>query len=177
MALYCCRYRESAKMAIKIRNCTNVILIRKYTEELRLYGFGGNDKFIVNGTNDKIKIRMIGGKGVDNFENKAKSGEGVIVYDSLRENNQVTGEFKNKMSNKTIANSYDLLYYKYNQVIPFISVGYNLDDGVYLRRIYEDHSASAFVKLPTKTVIPLQSIVPLLRKHLIFDTMQSLSGP
>ena len=103
------------------------------TEELRLYGFGGDDKFVVNGaTDDKIKIRMIGGKGVDNFENKAKSGEGVIVYDSLRENNQVIGEFKNKMSNKAIANSYDLLYYKYNQVIPFISVGYNLDDGVLL---------------------------------------------
>ena len=101
------------------------------TEELRLYGFGGEDKFVVKGTDDKIKIRMIGGKGLDSFENKEKSGEGVIVYDSLRENNQVIGEFKNKMSNKTHANSYDLLYYKYNQVIPFISVGYNLDDGVF----------------------------------------------
>ena len=77
------------------------------TEEMRLYGFGGDDKFVVKGTNDKIKIRMIGGEGVDNFENKAKSAEGIIVYDRLRENNQVTGEFKNKMSNKTIANSYD----------------------------------------------------------------------
>ena len=74
---------------------------------------------------------MIGGKGIDSFENKEKSGEGVIVYDSLRENNQVIGEFKNKMSNKNKPNSYDLLYYKYNQVIPFISLGYNLDDGVF----------------------------------------------
>ena len=27
------------------------------TEELRLYGFGGDDKFVVKGTEDKIKIR------------------------------------------------------------------------------------------------------------------------
>jgi len=100
------------------------------TEELRLYGFGGEDKFVVNGNNDKIKIRMIGGKGLDDFENKGSS-EGVILYDSLRENNKVTGGFKNKMSNHPNANSYDLLYYKYNQVIPFVSIGYNLDDGVF----------------------------------------------
>jgi len=42
----------------------------KVTEELRIYGFGGEDRFVVNGNDDKIKIRMIGGKGVENFENK-----------------------------------------------------------------------------------------------------------
>lgn len=104
----------------------------KDTKEIRLYGFGGDDKFLVKGTNDKIKIRMIGGDGEDHFENTGSQGNGGIVYDSLAGNNKLSGRFKNKMSNDTIANSYDPLYYKYNQVIPFISVGYNPDDGIYL---------------------------------------------
>ena len=41
----------------------------KDTKEITLYGFGGDDKFMVKGNNDKIKIRMIGGDGEDNFEN------------------------------------------------------------------------------------------------------------
>ena len=102
------------------------------TKELNLYGFGGNDKFVIKGSNDKIKIRMIGGDGEDVFENTASSGKGGIVYDSLRGNNKIVGNLKNKMSKDTIANYYNPIYYKYNQVIPFLSVGFNRDDGVYL---------------------------------------------
>ncbi len=102
------------------------------TKEIRLYGFGGNDKYIVKGNNDKIKIRMIGGDGEDNFENTASSADGGVVYDEKKGNNILTGKFNNKLSNDTIANYYNPIYYKYNQVIPFISVGYNPDDGVYL---------------------------------------------
>ena len=104
----------------------------KDTKELRLYGFGGNDKFIVKGTNDKIKIRMIGGEGEDNFENTTSTKKGNIVYDTKSGNNQLNGKFINKMANDTIVNYYNPIYYKYNQLIPFISFGYNPDDGVYL---------------------------------------------
>lgn len=102
------------------------------TKEIRLYGFAGDDKYIVKGNNDKIKIRMIGGDGEDSFENTASSADGGIVYDEKKGNNKLTGRFNNKLSNDTIANYYNPIYYKYNQVIPFISVGYNPDDGVYL---------------------------------------------
>jgi hypothetical protein len=101
------------------------------TKEIRLYGFGGADKYIVKGNNDKIKIRMVGGDGEDSFENTATSSGGV-VYDEKKGNNLLTGKFNNKLSNDTIANYYNPIYYKYNQVIPFISVGYNPDDGVYV---------------------------------------------
>ncbi|MGZ8523742.1 MAG: BamA/TamA family outer membrane protein [Chitinophagaceae bacterium] len=102
------------------------------TKEIRLYGFGGNDKYLVKGNNDKIKVRMIGGDGEDNFENTASSADGGVVYDEKKGNNILTGKFNTKLSNDTIANYYNPIYYKYNQVIPFISVGYNPDDGVYL---------------------------------------------
>jgi hypothetical protein len=35
------------------------------TKEIRLYSFDGEDKFLIKGNNDKIKIRMIGGDGKD----------------------------------------------------------------------------------------------------------------
>ncbi len=100
------------------------------TKELRLYAFGGDDKFIINGKNDKIKIRMIGGEGKDNFE--STSGGRGIVYDRKKENNKLRGNLKNKMADDTLVNSYQRIFYKYNQVIPFLSVNYNQDDGLFL---------------------------------------------
>lgn len=102
------------------------------TKEIRLFGFGGNDKFNVKGSNDKIKVRMIGGDGEDVFESAVTSGKGGLVYDTKDGNNKITGSFQNKMSNDTIVNYYNPIYYKYNQTIPFISLGFNQDDGVFL---------------------------------------------
>jgi len=98
---------------------------------LPIYGFGGEDKFVVKGGNGKIQIRMIGGPGNDNFENSGGS-KGGIVYDTSGENNKVTGGFKNKISNDTGVNNFERIYFKYNQVIPFISATYNSDDGLFL---------------------------------------------
>ncbi len=75
---------------------------------------------------------MIGGDGEDSFENTGSTRSGNIVYDMKSGNNKLTGNLKNRMSNDTMVNSYERLYYKYNQVIPFLSIGYNPDDGLYL---------------------------------------------
>jgi len=101
------------------------------TEEIRLYSFDGEDKFLIKGNNDKIKIRMIGGDGQDIFENTG-SGGGNIVYDMKSGDNKLTGDLKNKTANDTIVNSYNRLDYKYNQTIPSLLANYNSDDGVIL---------------------------------------------
>ena len=101
------------------------------TEEIRLYSFDGEDKFLIKGNNDKIKIRMIGGDGKDIFENTGSGGDN-IVYDMKKGDNKLAGELKNKMANDTIVNSYNRLDYKYNQTIPNIFGSYNSDDGVIL---------------------------------------------
>ena len=101
------------------------------TEELRLYSFDGEDKFLIKGNNNKIKIRMIGGDGKDIFENTGSGGTN-IVYDMKSGENKLTGDLKNKMANDTIVNSYNRLDYKYNQTIPMIIGSYNSDDGVIL---------------------------------------------
>jgi hypothetical protein len=102
------------------------------TKEIRLYGFGGEDKFTVKGSNDKIKVRMIGGEGEDNFESTVSGGNGGFVYDTKEGNNKLTGNFKDKRANDTIVNSYQRISYRYNQVIPFVAVGFNQDDGVFI---------------------------------------------
>lgn len=102
------------------------------TKEINIFGFGGDDNFIVQGSNDKIKVRMIGGEGNDRFENLASSGGGGIVFDHKDEQNEIVGKLKNRTSRDTIVNHYDMIHYRYNQVIPFISAGFNQDDGVFL---------------------------------------------
>ena len=101
------------------------------TKEIRIYGFDGDDKFVVKGSDDKIKIRMIGGDGEDMFEHSG-AGNGGFVYDTRTGNNKLSGDFRNKMSNDTSINSFDRLGYKYNQTIPMLSFNYNQDDGLYL---------------------------------------------
>jgi hypothetical protein len=120
------------------------------TKELHLYGFGGEDKFIVNNGNDKIKIRMIGGQGDDNFENKG-SWNGGRIYDSAGESNKVMGRFQNKISNDTAVNSFDRLGYKYNQTIPFVSLNFNSDDGLFVGASLK-FIRHGFRKVPYKTI-------------------------
>jgi len=101
------------------------------TKEINLYGFGGDDKFVINGSDDKIKIRMIGGDGEDMFDHKGGGG-GNIVYDTKDGNNKLTGDLRDKRANDTLANKFDPLGYKYNQTIPLLSASYNKDDGFFL---------------------------------------------
>ena len=122
------------------------------TKEICLYGFGGDDKFVVHGTEDKIKLRVIGGGGEDLFENTAgKSGKAGIVYDATGKNNKLIGKWKNKMSSDTAVNSYERIYYKYNQTIPFVSIGFNQDDGLFLGGSLK-FVRHGFRKVPYKTM-------------------------
>jgi hypothetical protein len=102
------------------------------TQELRIYGMDGDDKFVVNGITDKIKVRLIGGGGGDTFENTTKGQHGVMVYDRTDGNNQLTGGFKNKMANDSNVNSFERISYKYPFQAVFVTVGYNPDDGVFV---------------------------------------------
>jgi hypothetical protein len=101
------------------------------TKEIRVYGFDGEDKFVMHGDNDKIKVRLIGGGDEDAFENSTKQG-GTLIYDRADGNNKVTGRFSNRMSNDTGVNSFNRLDYKYPYQSVFATLGYNPDDGLFL---------------------------------------------
>ncbi len=105
------------------------------TKEIRLYAMGGDDKFITHGDGNKIKVRMIGGSGNDVFESEASSPAGkTLAYDLDTEQNQFTGNnnIRHKLSGDPAVNKYERLYYVYDQNIPFVSVNYNPDDGLFV---------------------------------------------
>jgi len=99
------------------------------TNEVRIYGFGGDDKFVQSGNVDRIRTRLIGGDGADVFTNNSDEN-GTLIYDRRDGNNSVTGKFRNKFRNDTIVNSYDRLGYKYNYQSFFATLGFNPDDGI-----------------------------------------------
>ena len=107
------------------------------TKEVRLFGFDGDDKFVIHGNNDKVKIRMIGGGGADVFE-KTSSGRGSsFVYDKNNGENKLIGKFKNHMSNDSDVNSFERISYNYDKRAPGLAIGYNPDDGVFLGLTYK----------------------------------------
>ncbi|MBD1391559.1 BamA/TamA family outer membrane protein [Mucilaginibacter glaciei] len=105
------------------------------TQEVRLYGFDGKDIFKVYGDGkSKIKVRMIGGDGVDSFSvaptvnNKAN----LYIYDRSDKKNilPARSEAKLRLSTDTTVNDYDKNSYRFDRFEPIVSGGYNNDYGV-----------------------------------------------
>ena len=125
------------------------------TKEIRVYGMDGQDKFVMHGDNDKIKLRLIGGGGEDAFENPGSKQSGAIVYDRADGGNKITGRFTNKMSNDSIVNSFDRLGYKYPFQSIFGTIGFNPDDGVSIGPTFK-YIRHGFRKTPYKTLHQLK---------------------
>ncbi|GAB3901385.1 metallophosphoesterase [Larkinella knui] len=106
------------------------------TREVRLYGMGGDDEFILQGeTNDGILVRIIGGKGRDQVVDRSSvSGPGrkTVVYDSKKTMVEPGSETRLRLSGKSAVNDYDRKSFKYDVLFPQVSVQYNPDDGLFL---------------------------------------------
>ncbi|HEV3252654.1 MAG TPA: BamA/TamA family outer membrane protein, partial [Puia sp.] len=102
------------------------------TKEIRLYGLGGNDVFSVEkNAKSRIKLSLIGGKGIDSFY--VRSRLRTTIYDYAKENNFVSKGPGTKVyfQNDAEANSFILKGFNYNvKKIPNLAVGFNQDDGV-----------------------------------------------
>ncbi|HTM92689.1 MAG TPA: BamA/TamA family outer membrane protein, partial [Flavisolibacter sp.] len=105
----------------------------KVTKEIRIYGLKDDDRFIVEGSNSPIKIRLIGGSGNDQFINNG-SGRKVLAYDASFEKNNFSGstDFKKIVKANPQVNSYSRLNFKYNLFLPGLAFEYNIDDGLFL---------------------------------------------
>lgn len=109
------------------------------TDEIRLYGRDGHDKFIIAGKVDEgIIIRVIGGDEkedifVDSSYVKG-GGRKTLFYDNTdNEVNMTVGpETRVFTSEKESINAYNRNYFEYNYVGPRLSFQYNVDDGFYL---------------------------------------------
>lgn len=108
------------------------------TKEIILYGLDGNDEYKIKGKVDKsILVRIVGGtekdKIVDTSEVKGWSKK-TKVYDSHKGENSITKSKETKVEiRKTIeAYEYDRESFAYDVMLPLPSVGYNVDDGLFL---------------------------------------------
>lgn len=107
------------------------------TKEVRLYGFDGNDVFSVSGdTPSPIKVRMIGGAGVDSFyvDKKLNNRSKLYVYDRSDSTNIVppSSDARIRTSKDTGVNNYNKTSFKYDRFEPIILANYNTDIGILL---------------------------------------------
>ncbi|HEV7334134.1 MAG TPA: BamA/TamA family outer membrane protein [Flavisolibacter sp.] len=102
------------------------------TKEIRLYGLEGNDRFVIQGGNSRIKIRLIGGPGNDQFQNQS-SGSTAKVYDVSYEENTLTGRgLKNRLSNDPLNNEYRRQGWQYPITLPGIGIELTREGGLFL---------------------------------------------
>ncbi len=108
------------------------------TEELRIFGLGDDDEFVIHGGNlNTMLIRIVGGSGTDRFgtggefPNKTRH---IKLYDTYDYNEwkEVTGLDINHVDRPT-----DVRYdykrgFRYNTVEPLLFFGHNKDDGVFI---------------------------------------------
>lgn len=113
------------------------VFIHGETKEIRLWGMGGEDKFLFHGDGAKtICVRVIGGAGNDIFDNQATHTAAIKtrVYDLSTEQNTITGEGRtaDRFSADPAVNHYDRRAFKYNILMPLVSMAFNPDDGVFI---------------------------------------------
>ncbi|MEO9021200.1 MAG: metallophosphoesterase [Ginsengibacter sp.] len=101
----------------------------KVTKYINLYGFRGDDFFYVDSNvASKIKLRIIGGEGKDTFNIRGDIRN--KIYDYLPGKNFIlnSNRTKNKISSSPDVNYYADSSFKYNVFVPFINLGYNVED-------------------------------------------------
>jgi len=103
------------------------------TKEIRIYGLEGDDKFVFDGGQSKIKIRLIGGPGNDEFKNNG-NGPKVLAYDVSFEQNIFSGDrrIRRRISTNPENNSYIRLGYHYDSRSFGLSMEYSGDGGLYI---------------------------------------------
>ncbi len=149
------RMYKKAKKNKKDKKLYDRTFLRSETKEIRLYGLGGKDEFKVFGeVNKGIKIRIIGGSGVDEVKDESTvSGwsKKTWVYDTSDDNDlKLSKESKDKTSSDPQVNEYNRKGFKYDKLIPIILASSNRDDGLFIGGgfLYTNHG---FRKVPYKS--------------------------
>jgi hypothetical protein len=138
--------------------------LKDETDEIRLYGLEGSDRFTLEGkTNQGITIKIIGGKGKDSIDNRSfvkSAGKQTWIYD-LKKNTVVTAgrDTRIRLSSDPAVNDWDRMAFRYNVVSPGIFMGYNADDGLFIGggpvfnhyRFRRHNMQSVMANLATKT--------------------------
>ncbi|MBK5270829.1 MAG: BamA/TamA family outer membrane protein [Bacteroidia bacterium] len=140
--------KEDGKVAVVVNktDSSGVISSKLYerifdpaiTTEIRIYGLEGDDRFVVQGGESKIRIRLIGGPGDDEFNNTG-NGSKVLVYDAGFEQNIFSGDqtLSKRISNDPQINNYTRLGYRYDSKSIGISLEYSADGGLFIGPVFK----------------------------------------
>ncbi|TDE15724.1 hypothetical protein E0F88_13910 [Dyadobacter psychrotolerans] len=116
------------------------------TKEVRLYGFDNSDKFNLNGSPPSpITVRIIAGAGEDSvtISKNLYNQQRLYIYDRKDEKNSfpLRSQASLRLSNDTLANSYDKTSYQYDRFALITTATYGVDKGVSLMGgfSYEKH--------------------------------------
>lgn len=121
------------------------------TREVDLYGLGGDDYFHFSGPgHHKMRVRIIGGEGLDALKNEAAGASRIYLYDDkdgvVREGHPV----HDRTSGDPHVNDYDRKWFEYNRIAPRNTLGYNVDDGVIVKLGFSTFSRG-FRRTPYKS--------------------------
>ena len=127
-------YKDSEKYG-KVKKYDRVIE-KDATEELRIYGLAGKDKFNINKVGKgHCRIRIIGGIGDDKLEINgfADGGKKIAVYDSPG-GMEISGiqYVSDHRDEDLLTNEYDRRGFLYDTGLPWLNLGYAPDDGLIL---------------------------------------------
>lgn len=112
------------------------LIKRKETKEIRLHGLGKDDRFVITGESKRsILIRVIGGKGDDEIEDRSKVRglrKMTKVYDKRGKDKLTLNSEARKVNTQEILTfeSEEFFHYDYLNVLPALS--FNTDDGLTL---------------------------------------------
>jgi hypothetical protein len=113
----------------------------KETKEIRIYGLGGEDQYVVDKhLNDDFLVRIIGGVGVDSFAKVSgaeKETGDVVVYDDKDSKHQIPAGLKKRLSDNIYNHFYDYRAFAYDNKGTVKSLMYNRRDRVYARFGYQ----------------------------------------
>ncbi|UEG52404.1 outer membrane protein assembly factor [Mucilaginibacter daejeonensis] len=109
----------------------------KVTKEVRVYGYGGGDRFKVTGSGSSpIKFRLVGAPGVDTFTvaKEVDDKRNLYIYDRSDEANVLPSRKQAKIHTAadTSVTYYDRKNYQYDRPQPIVFARYNNDYGVIL---------------------------------------------
>jgi len=106
----------------------------KETKEIRLFGLGNEDVFLINGrTKKSIKIRVIGGSGADSIVDQSLVkglAKQTLIYEKDPNSLIIKGKEAKQINTwNDKVYEYDRQAFAYNTYFPLPNLSYNSDDG------------------------------------------------
>jgi hypothetical protein len=104
------------------------------TKKIHLYGFDGDDRFVLKGDGpSRINLNIIGGKNKDEIISyKEMKPHKISIYD--KKNTEVSPDLLSSLTTHYDgeALNYDRKHFEFDMVFPGLFSGYNPDDGVFI---------------------------------------------